>query len=92
MQSAASELELLEECAREAGTLARELSLKPLEIESKGEAGPVTTITFTEKDGKTLIVMRDLYPSKEALDIAMESGSTGGFEETFDQLEEFLAA
>ena len=27
----------------------------------------------------------------QALDIAMESGSTGGFEETFDQLEEFLA-
>lgn len=60
--------------------------------EEGGEVGPVTTITFTEKDGKTLIVMRDLYPSKEALDIAMESGSTGGFEETFDQLEEFLAA
>ena len=44
MQSAASELELLEACAREAGTMARELSLKPLEIESKGEAGPVTNV------------------------------------------------
>ncbi|MEZ6028787.1 MAG: SRPBCC domain-containing protein [Hyphomonadaceae bacterium] len=60
--------------------------------EEGGEAGPVTTVTFEEKDGRTLIVMRDLYPSKEALDAAMESGSTGGFEETFDQLEAFLAA
>ncbi len=60
--------------------------------EEGGEAGPVTTVTFQEKDGKTLLVMRDLYPSKEALDTAMESGSTGGFEETFDQLEAFLAA
>ncbi|MGD9981434.1 MAG: inositol monophosphatase family protein [Hyphomonadaceae bacterium] len=44
MQSAASELDLLEAAAREAGTMARELSLKPLEIESKGEAGPVTNV------------------------------------------------
>jgi myo-inositol-1(or 4)-monophosphatase len=44
LQSAASELELLENAAREAGTMARELSLKPLEIESKGEAGPVTNV------------------------------------------------
>lgn len=44
LQSAASELELLETCVREAGAMARELSLKPLEIESKGEAGPVTNV------------------------------------------------
>jgi myo-inositol-1(or 4)-monophosphatase len=44
LQSAASELELLEAAAREAGTMARELSLKPLQIESKGEAGPVTNV------------------------------------------------
>lgn len=60
--------------------------------EEGGATGPVTTVTFEETDGRTLIVMRDLYPSKEALDAAMESGSTGGFEETFDQLEAFLAA
>lgn len=60
--------------------------------EENGAPGPVTTVTFEEKDGKTHLVMRDLYPSKEALDEAMESGSTGGFEETFDQLAEFLAA
>jgi uncharacterized protein YndB with AHSA1/START domain len=60
--------------------------------EEGGEAGPVTTVTFEEKDGRTVIVMRDTYPSKEAFDAAIESGSaSGGFEETFDQLEDFLA-
>lgn len=44
LQSAASELELLEAAAREAGAMARELSLKPLEIHSKGAAGPVTNV------------------------------------------------
>ncbi len=60
--------------------------------EEGGEAGPVTTVTFEEKGGKTILVMRDTYRSKEALDAAIESGSAaGGHEETFDQLEEFLA-
>ena len=54
------------------------------------EGGPVTTVTFEEKAGKTLLVMHDLYPSKEALDAAMASGSTGGMSETFDQLDELL--
>jgi uncharacterized protein YndB with AHSA1/START domain len=30
--------------------------------------GAVTTVTFEERDGKTLLVLRDHYPSKEALD------------------------
>jgi len=47
-------------------------------------------VTFEEEDGKTLLVMRDLYPTKEALDDAIASGSTGGTGETFEQLEEFL--
>jgi len=57
-----------------------------------GEGGAVTTVTFEEKDGKTLLVMRDLYPSKAALDAAIASGSTGGAAETFEQLDELLAA
>jgi myo-inositol-1(or 4)-monophosphatase len=44
LQSAASDLPLLEAAAREAGALARELLTKPLEIRSKGEAGPVTNV------------------------------------------------
>src|SRR3954462_1645578 len=39
--------------------------------EESGERGAVTTVTFQEKGGQTLVVMRDLYPSKEALDGAI---------------------
>jgi hypothetical protein len=34
--------------------------------------------------------MHDLYPSKEALDNAIASGSTGGTCEQFEQLDELL--
>jgi uncharacterized protein YndB with AHSA1/START domain len=55
-----------------------------------GDGGAVTTVTFEEKGGKTLLVMHDLYPSKEALDAALASGATGGMSETLDQLDELL--
>ena len=55
-----------------------------------GEGGSVTTVTFEERDGETRVAMHDLYPSKEALDDAIASGSTGGFGETFEQLDEVL--
>jgi uncharacterized protein YndB with AHSA1/START domain len=54
--------------------------------------GPVTTVTFEEKAGKTLLVMHELYPSKEALDAALASGEKSGMSETFEQLDELLAA
>ncbi len=54
--------------------------------------GQITTVTFDERDGKTLLVVHDLYPSKEALDAAIASESTGGFSEQFVQLDELLAA
>ena len=56
----------------------------------ESDEGAVTTVTFEEKGGETLLVMHDLYPSKEALDGAIASGSTGGFSETFEQLDELL--
>lgn len=57
----------------------------------EGDAGEtVTTVTFDEKDGKTLLVVHDLYPSKEALDAAIASGSTGGMPDQLDQLDELL--
>jgi uncharacterized protein YndB with AHSA1/START domain len=56
-----------------------------------GEGGPVTTVTFEEKGGKTLVVLRESYPSKEALDAA-GTGSADAMLETFDQLEELLVA
>ena len=55
----------------------------------EGEDGAVTTVTFEEKGGKTLLVMHDLYPSKEALDAAI-AGMEGGMGETFEQLDELL--
>jgi uncharacterized protein YndB with AHSA1/START domain len=56
----------------------------------EAEEGAVTSVTFEETDGKTLLVLRDLYPSKEALDEAMASGSISGFAEQFEQLDEVL--
>src|SRR5262245_3433834 len=58
--------------------------------EEGGEDGAVTTVTFEEKDGKTRLVMSELYPSKEACDAGVASGSTGGMNETLDQLDEFV--
>ncbi|MEJ0025387.1 MAG: SRPBCC family protein [Rhizomicrobium sp.] len=55
-----------------------------------GEGGAVTTVTFEERGADTLVVMRDLYPSKEALDEAIASGSMGGYDETFAQLDDLL--
>jgi uncharacterized protein YndB with AHSA1/START domain len=54
--------------------------------------GSVTTVTFEEKDGKTHLVLHDLYPSKDALDAALASESTGGWPEQFDQLDVVLAS
>ena len=52
--------------------------------------GAITTVTFEESGGKTRVVVHDLYPSKEALDAAIASESTGGFTEQFEQLDELL--
>ena len=56
----------------------------------ESDEGAVTTVTFEEMGGRTLIVMHDLYPSKEALDNAVASGSTSGTGEQFEQLDELL--
>ena len=56
----------------------------------ESDDGAVTTVTFEDKGGKTLLVMHELYPSKEALDEAMASGSTTGWSEQFEQLDALL--
>ena len=58
--------------------------------EEGGDGGQVTTVTFEDKDGKTLLVMHELYSSKEALDEAIASGSTGALPEQFELLDELL--
>ena len=55
----------------------------------ESDDGAVTTVTFEEKGGKTLLVMRELYPSKEALDAA-GTGAADVMVETFAQLDELL--
>ncbi len=55
----------------------------------ESDDGAVTTVTFEEKGGKTLLVILELYPSKEALDYAFD-GMESGMPETFDQLDELL--
>ena len=57
--------------------------------EEGGEGGPVTTVTFEEKGSQTLLVLRELYPSKEALDAA-GTGAADALVETFVQLDELL--
>jgi uncharacterized protein YndB with AHSA1/START domain len=57
--------------------------------EEGGDDGPVTTVTFEEQDGKTLLAMHELYPSKEALDAA-GTGAADATVETFAQLDELL--
>lgn len=56
----------------------------------ESDEGAVTTVTFEEKGGKTLLVMHELYPSKEALDRSI-AGMEGGMAEMFEQLDELLA-
>jgi uncharacterized protein YndB with AHSA1/START domain len=59
----------------------------------EGDAdGPVTTVTFADEGGKTRLVVSDLYPSKDALDAAIASGSTGisAMPESLQQLDELL--
>ena len=56
-----------------------------------GDGGPVTTVTFEEKSGKTLLVLHELYPSKEALDAA-GTGAADAMGEQFEQLDELLVS
>ncbi len=55
----------------------------------ESDGGAVTTVTFEEKGGKTLLVMHELYPSREALDDAI-AGMEGGMPEMFAQLDDLL--
>ena len=56
----------------------------------EGEEGAVTTVTFEERGGRTLLTFHELYPTREALEEAM-TGSAAGLPEQMDQLAELLA-
>jgi uncharacterized protein YndB with AHSA1/START domain len=55
----------------------------------ESDEGSVTTVTFAEQGGKTLLAMHELYSSKEALDAA-GTGAADAMGESFDQLDELL--
>ncbi|HEX7026466.1 MAG TPA: SRPBCC family protein [Gammaproteobacteria bacterium] len=54
------------------------------------DAAVITTVTFEEIDGTTLVTVHDLYPSKEALDDAIATESTGALPEQLEQLDQFI--
>lgn len=55
----------------------------------EADEGAVTTVTFEERNGQTLLTFHELYPSKEALEEAL-TGSAAGLPEQFEQLDELL--
>lgn len=57
----------------------------------ESDQGAVTTVTFEENAGKTLVTFHELYPTKAALDEAL-AGSAEALPEQFAQLDELLAA
>ena len=56
----------------------------------EGEEGAVTTVTFEDQGGKTLLNLHEVYPSKEALEEALQ-GSAAGLPEQLEQLDELLS-
>ena len=56
----------------------------------ESENGSVTSVTFEEKDGGTLLVLHEIYPTKEACDESC-AGMEGATPEQFGQLDELLA-
>jgi len=59
--------------------------------EEGGENGSVTTVTLSETDGTTMVVVSELFASKGALD-ADGGGAADALNETFEQLDELLDA
>ena len=57
--------------------------------EEGGADGSTTTVTFEEKDGKTTVIVSELYPSKEALEADGAHEAAG---ETHAQLDDLLAS
>ena len=57
---------------------------------AESDDGSVSTLTFTDEDGGCLLVLHDLYPTKEAADEAIASGSTSGYPEQFNALDALL--
>ncbi|MBX4996895.1 SRPBCC family protein [Rhizobium lentis] len=57
----------------------------------EGEEGAVTTVTFEDQGGRTLLTFHEVYPSKEALEEALQ-GSAVALPEQLGQLDELLSS
>jgi uncharacterized protein YndB with AHSA1/START domain len=57
----------------------------------EGEDGAVSTVTFEDQGGKTLLTFHEVYPSKEALEDALE-GSAAALPEQLNQLDDLLSS
>lgn len=57
----------------------------------EGEEGAITTVTFKDEGGRTLLTFHEIYPSKEALEEALQSGAAA-LPEQLDQLDELLSS
>ena len=57
----------------------------------EGEEGAITTVTFEDQGGRTLLKFHEIYPSKEALEEALQ-GSAAALPEQLEQLDELLSA
>ena len=86
-------LELGHEASKPMAFFGRYLEVTPhsrlVWTNEESDEGAVTTVTFEDRGGTTLLVMHELYPSKEALDGAI-AGMEGGMTESFAQLDELL--
>jgi uncharacterized protein YndB with AHSA1/START domain len=60
--------------------------------DESGADAPITTVTFEESDGATVVRVHDLFPSKEALEAARDSGSTAGMPESLAQLDDLVSS
>lgn len=56
----------------------------------EGEEGAITTVTFEDQGGKTLLRFHEIYPSAAALEEALQ-GSAATLPEQLAQLEQLLA-
>jgi uncharacterized protein YndB with AHSA1/START domain len=86
-------LEFGHEAAMSMAFFGRYIEVKPHSrlawTNDESDDGAVTTVTFEERGAQTLLVLHELYPSKEALDVAF-AGMEGGMPEQFEQLDELL--
>ncbi|MDC9837129.1 SRPBCC family protein [Rhizobium binxianense] len=57
----------------------------------EGEEGAITTVTFEDQGGRTLVKFHEVYPSREALEEALQ-GSAAALPEQFEQLDELLSS